>query len=76
MAKYKKGGTAIFDDYPVLEKKETGNRRIKNPALRDHRLYSEVLMGKRTEPKRRMGEVRPFPSISLLMSQRTGIWER
>ena len=45
MAKYRKRDFAIDKHNPVTEKQRVENKRILNPALRDDRKYSEVLLG-------------------------------
>ena len=57
MARYNKGGSAVYNHNPVAEKKRVGNRRIINPAFRDNRKYSEVLLGVRKQnPMSKMEE--------------------
>ena len=45
MAKYQKGGVLIQQKSPSNGGKGHGNNKIMNPALRDHRKYSEVVLG-------------------------------
>ena len=45
MARYQKGGTPVQQSQPMARKKLPENKRITQPAFRDHRKYSEVVRG-------------------------------
>ena len=44
MARYEKGGAPVQKSQYTTENKQSGTNRIMNPALRDSRKYSEVVM--------------------------------
>ena len=46
MARFNKGGIPTKNQNPAINHHNTYSRKIKSPALRDHRKYSEVLLEK------------------------------
>ena len=62
LARYYKGGAAILNQTPKTKQLGVVKKKITNPAFRDHRKYSEALMGKHSSEskKRREGTTIPI----------------